>query len=151
MSRMIPLNKIPYRFSKWFLNTNEALKVFGINHQSAIPIEVTDSFHLWTFFMLKWYPFEVIFKENVLGRVKWGQFEETWTRNERYCRMNWKEDRREKVVEKQFYMRNQIDNHYALRFYMDDLMLCKMNIFFPIYYMSYYYISWFHEFLDYDL
>ena len=43
--------------------------------------------------------------------------------------MNWKEDRREKVVEKQFYKRNQIDSHYAPRFYMDDLMVYKKNIF----------------------
>ena len=43
--------------------------------------------------------------------------------------MNWKEDRREKVVEKQFYKRNQIDSHYAPQFYMDDLMVYKKNIF----------------------
>ena len=129
-------------FLKWFLNTNEALKVFGINHQSAIPIEVTDSFHLWKFFKFKMISFRGQGK-SFLGRVKWGHFLETWTRNERYCRMNWKEDRREKVVEKQFYKRNQIDNHYDLRFCMDDLMVYKKNIFISIYKLTFNNILWF--------
>ena len=54
--------------------------------------------------------------------------------------MNWKEDRREKVVEKQFYKRNQIDNHYDLRFCMDDLMVYKKNIFISIYNLTFNYI-----------
>ena len=57
--------------------------------------------------------------------------------------MNWKEDMREKVLEKQFYKRNQIDNHYAPRFYMDDLMVYKKNIFISIYKFTFHNILWF--------
>ena len=62
--------------------------------------------------------------------------------------MNWKEDRREKVVEKQFYKRNQIDSHYAPRFYMDDLMVYKKNIFNSIYKFTFHNILCFLIFLD---
>ena len=59
-------------YSKWFLNTNEALKVFGINHQSAIPIEVTDSFHLWKYFKVKMISFRG--QGKCLGQSQMGSF-----------------------------------------------------------------------------